>query len=219
MLNAELKLNIRIPGKKPALNRWLAEAKKHDSSFLSFILGCNEIRLEVNDTDDSGLTSLQELYSNELLISKYHLAKALFRRGYILTHEDEKFLVDLLGQKNADQLVVFLACSKLKDRELVDTVYNHQALLCIIESSKRQSITGFRYKPDEWAAFGNNAIEHYKNYWEYIEIAFKKYGIWNKIINADRKGTFQKKLQQLQLPPQAFDFDPVFLELYPEIIA
>ncbi len=94
-----------------------------------------------------------------------------------------------------------------------------QALLCIIESSKRQSITGFRYKPDEWAAFGNNAIEHYKNYWEYIEIAFKKYGIWNKIINADRKGTFQKKLQQLQLPPQAFDFDPVFLELYPEIIA
>lgn len=55
----------------------------------------------------------------------------------------------------------------------------------------------------------------------YIELAFKRYELWDFLIEKDeKKKTFQKKLQDLyqNIPNQKYDFEEVFIELYPELL-
>lgn len=88
-----------------------------------------------------------------------------------------------------------------------------------IQSAKLNQVTGFGYPPNAWIAFANNAAEHYKEYWEYIELAFKKYGIWGNLIKLDKKGTFQEKLQKLyrENPTQNYDCEEVIKDLFVEM--
>ena len=56
---------------------------------------------------------------------------------------------------------------------------------------------------------------------DFIELAFKKYELWELIIEKDeKKKTFQNKLQVLykNFPKQMFDFEEVFRELYSELL-
>ena len=98
-------------------------------------------------------------------------------------------------------------------------MFEHQSLICIIESAKRNKIVGFGWKGNQWIAFANNAIEFYSQYWEYIELAFKHYGIWERLIELDFKGSFQKKLENYYEtnPTQNFDCDILFRYLYDEL--
>ncbi len=65
----------------------------------------------------------------------------------------------------------------------------------------------------------NTAIEYYKEYWDYIESAFKYYQIWGKVEQADTTEKFSKKLQNyyLTMPEQNYELDELINELYPEI--
>ena len=55
--------------------------------------------------------------------------------------------------------------------------------------------------------------------YEYIELAFKRFGLWDRLIQFDTKGTFWKKVEQFysEMPKQKYDFDEVFNDLYPEL--
>jgi hypothetical protein len=146
--------------------------------------------------------------------------KSIFNRGYNLTEADRDFYTGLFknDRDKMNELIIFSFCNNLSDRELVDSVFTHSKRLLIIESARRNEIVGFNCGPDEWIAFANNAIQYHSEYWEYIELAFKDYGLWDKLIKLDKKKTFQNKVQSfyLKMPEQKFDFDEVFQDLYPE---
>lgn len=214
VLNNKLNLNNKELKKNP-LNTWIKESSWDGSPFIVFILNCRKIDIDVNERKLNTLTLLQELYENKQLPSKYFIVKPLLHRGYYINQEDEAYLKKTLSDW---EFLTFLFCKRLSDKDLVYDIFNFTKLICIIESAKQKQIIGYKFS--NWSAFANNAIYHHKEYWEYIELAFKYYGLWDTLIASDKKNTFQSKVQDFykNIPQQKFDFDEVFRDLYSDII-
>lgn len=219
ILNQELKLD-QDETKRPALIRWILNAKSKDFGFIHFLLAAKRIRFDVNKIDSGGSTPLQEIYKNVALWSKPYLVKFLYERGYILKQADADFLSSLGTVEARNDLVLYQIYSRVLDKSLLDRIHRHSSLIFILESAKRKSIVGYNYKSDQWAAFGINSIQYYQSYWNYIERAFKMFDIWNKILEADKKGTFLKKHGELTRwkRDQNQDCDEVIEALYPDLI-
>jgi hypothetical protein len=101
----------------------------------------------------------------------------------------------------------------------VHEVFKHAKFLFIIESARNGQITGFNYRPDDWIGFANYIVQNHAQYWKYIEVAFKQYKLWDKLLQSDKKGTFARKIAELNLnmPKQNHYVDSVFMDLYPDL--
>jgi hypothetical protein len=185
------------------------------------MLDCHALKMDVNQKSSTNKSLLNTLFENNELEHKLWLTKKILKRGYLFKSDDELLINALpLSRKECQSTIILCyLTNQLDDKSLIDKLFEHRNLICIIESAKRNEIIGFGWKPDEWIAFANNAIHSYKGYWEYIEIAFRHYGIWETLISLDVKGTFQKKLENYfySQPKQNFDCDRLFRELYTEL--
>lgn len=206
---------------QPRIHYWFSIAQKEHYNFLEFMLGCKKIELNVNERSKSNKSLLSTLFENEFLDNKMWLTREILKRGYIFDSDDEPLISKLNYDPKQVQSTIILChlTKQFNDKNLIDKLFEHSNLICTIESAKRHEIVGFGYKPNEWIAFANNAVHSYKEYWDYIEIAFKHFGIWDKLISLDKKGTFQKKLEKFysEQPLQNYDCDRLFRELYPEL--
>lgn len=221
VLNYILKLKGKISKGKPPLIKWIDEAEQKDVSFLEFILKTREIALDINITDNIGRTPLQAVFQNEN-IHKFLPISCLFQAGYKLTENDNLFLSELQEKQKVsdDDFYIYKMYDNLTDRNLVPDVYKHSNLLFVIESARQGKLVTFNYtKGNKWISFANNAIQYRSEYWEYIEFAFKQFGLWDKLIQLDTNATFQKKVEKFysEMPIQKYDFDEVFKDLYPEL--
>lgn len=203
------KLNI---SKKPSFSKWLK--KSPNPQFILFLLRCKEIDLDVNMGID-GKSPFQILHENSALFHESTM-KEMFKRGYRLTDKDKESLNSKL-----DELIIYEIAEKLELDSDIDQIFQSKTnkLIFIIESIKRGKIINSGYKPDEWLAFGNNLVQHYNDYWDYLEKGLKHFGIWNKILDMDKKSTFQNKVSLLKfdLPQQKTDFIELFKKIYPEL--
>lgn len=218
-LNEKLAFKTRIHADKPLMNFYISKAGKLDYSFLSFLLKEKRILIAVNAKDVAGTTIFQELFLNKELAYRETLIYQIFKRGYQLLSADLELLnsdqVDAYN-KNAD-VTLFKLYQKLSDKESIDIISCNKSVFYVIESAKQQKMIYFNFT--NWIAFGVNAIYQYRPHWSYIELALKKYEVWEKIIQEDRKGTFNKKLIAFrdELPEQDKSIAPVIKDLYPEL--
>lgn len=223
ILNDILNLKGKIVEGKPPLIKWIDEAIQEDVPFLEFILGTNKIELDINKPDDSDRTALQAVLLNSSIqkFQKSLLIKSLFKAGYKLTDNDREFLEELQDKQKefVADAYIYKLCNSLTNRSLVDDVFNFYKLLFIIESARQGKLIYYNFTGNIWISFANNAIQHYSEYWEYLELSFKRFGLWDKLIQLDIKGTFQKKVEKFysNMPRQKYDFDKVFNDLYPGI--
>ena len=223
ILNDILNLKGKIVEGKPPLIKWIDEAIQEDVPFLEFILGTNKIELDMNKPDDSDRTALQAVLLNSSIqkFQKSLLIKSLFKAGYKLTDNDREFLEELQDKQKefVADAYIYKLCNSLTDRSLVDDVFNFYKLLFIIESARQGKLIYYNFTGNIWISFANNAIQYYSEYWEYLELSFKRFGLWDKLIQLDIKGTFQKKVEKFysNMPRQKYDFDKVFNDLYPGI--
>lgn len=210
-LNELLKIN---KSKKSAIIKWIKETNEKNQSFLYFILETSKIELDVNKTDNDNRTAFIELYSNDNNIYKIGICKLLFQRNYILAQNDFNYINSLPKKKDFDLIIIL---NRISNRKLVEEAYKNDSILFILESAKFNKIVGS--KLNSWITFANNAIQFYGHFWEYIELAFKKYKIWDKIISEDINGTFEAKLINLyqNYPTQNYNIDEIVRDLYPEI--
>lgn len=220
ILNEVLNLKGKVVENKPPLIKWINEAKQEDVVFLEFILGTDKIELEIDKTDELERTALQAIILNNNIHNSLPI-KSLFKAGYRLTEKDLFFLEQLQNTEKdllAD-LHIYKLSSKLTERSLVDDVFYFSKLLFIIESARQDELIYYNFTGNKWISFANNAIQYYSEYWEYLELSFKRFGLWEKLIQLDHKGTFQKKIEAFysKMPKQKYDFDAVFNDLYPEI--
>lgn len=220
ILNKVLNLKGKRTVGKPPLIKWIDEAQQNDVAFLSFILKTKEIELDINTVDDTGKTPLQAIFQNEN-IHKTLPILSLLQANYKLTKNDNLTLSELLEKQeiSVTDFYIFKICNNLTDRNLVSNAYHFSKLLFIIESVRQGELITFNFTGNKWVSFANNAIQYYSEYWEYIELAFKRFGLWDRLIRSDTKGTFQKKVEQFysEMPKQKYDFDEVFNDLYPEL--
>jgi len=220
ILNEVLNLKGKVIESKPPLIKWIDEAKQEDVPFLEFILGTNKIELDIKKPDDSDRTALQAILLNSN-IHKTLPIKSLFKAGYKLTDNDREFLKELQETRKdfVADAYIYKLCNNLTDRSLVDDVFSFSKLLFIIESAKQGELIYHNFTGNKWISFANNAIQYYSEYWEYLELSFKIFELWDKLIQLDKNGTFQKKVEKFysQMPRQKYDFDKVFYDLYPEI--
>lgn len=220
ILNEVLNLKGKIVESKPPLIKWIDEAKQEDVPFLEFILHTNKIELDINKTDNSDRTALQAILLNSNIHNTLPI-KSLFKAGYKLTDNDQEFLKEL--QETQKDFIadaqIYKLCNNLTDRSLVDDVFSFSKLLFIIESARQGELIYYNFTGNKWISFANNAIQYYSEYWEYLELSFKRFELWDKLIQLDKNGTFQKKVEKFysQMPRQKYDFDRVFNDLYPEI--
>jgi len=219
ILNEVLNLKGKVVDNKPPLIKWIDEAKQEDVPFLEFILGTNKVELDINISEDSDRTALQAVLMNSN-IHKTLPIKSLFKAGYKLTDNDQEFLKKLQETKKdfVADAYVYKLCNSLTDRSLVDDVFGYSKLLFIIESARKGELIYYHFTGNKWISFANNAIQYYSEYWEYLELSFKTFGLWEKLIQLDKNGTFQKKVENFyaNMPKQKYDFDEVFCDLYPE---
>jgi competence CoiA-like predicted nuclease len=206
---------------EPKIHKWFSIAKRNNYPFLVFMLGCHYLEIDVNKKSKEQKSLFQTLFENKKLEQGKYLSILILKRGYIFTKEDERIIENWCTtekEKQSEKLLYHLS-NKLNNKHLIDKLFEHRNLICTIESAKRNQIIGFGYKSNQWIAFANNAIHSYKEYWDYIEIAFKHYGIWDKLIELDKKGTFNKKLTIFynERPKAKFDCDLLFKILYPEL--
>lgn len=217
VLNEFFNLKDKVVNGNTPLVKWINEANQDDIPFIEFILECDVISIDRDVKFDTQRTAFQAILMN----SNIHYRRpiiSLFKSGYILTSKDRSYLDEykLEHPENAANVVLFELCNKLRRRELVEQIFEFSKLLFIIESAKTSEMIFFSFGGNKWISFANNAIQYYGEYWDYIEQSFKKYGVWDKLIEIDSKFTFQKKISHFysNTPKQNRDFDEVFHDLY-----
>ncbi len=217
-LNKKLNLN-----QNNALKRWFSEDKLVDFSFLNFILECHFIEYDINlKRDNEGNRIIDYVFKNEEITQKEWFLRLLIKRGHKFLNNDESYVNSLYpNESHKAHRFITLAylANKLENESFIKYVFKFDMVVCIIESARQNKIIGYKYKPNEWINFANNAIENYPKYWEYIEVAFKHFGLFEKLINLDINGTFRNKLMNFYSKENKSDysFDYLFGALYPEI--
>ncbi|MDR0803058.1 DUF6035 family protein [Fluviicola sp.] len=214
--NLELKVlneRLNISG-KPSVSKWFS--KSDNSQFILFMLKCKGIDLDVNIGFENK-SSFQILHENPVLFHE-SITKEMFKRGYILTNNDKE---SPTNDTQRYQMIVYEIAEKLELDSDIDQIFESKTnkLIFIIESIKRGQIINSGFKSNDWLAFGNNLTQHYNDYWEYLENALRHFEIWNKIIEMDKKGTFQNKVDLLKFdfPKQKTEFKTLFDKIYPEL--
>lgn len=203
----------------PFIHRWIEQATLASGAFILFILGQENIEVDVNCLSNQGLTVCQHLFKNDTP-HKYSVMRLALKRGYILTEEDEFFLKSSSLERNIENeatSVLYKICSSVENKQFVDWILDKEKLIFILESVRQNRIIGFAYK--NWISFANNAIQYYGTFFVYIERAFRYYGLWDKIKLEDKKGTFENKLSTFykNFPKQSYEAEEVIRLLYPEI--
>lgn len=217
-LNEKLEFDTKFYKGKPIFNHYLATAKMDHYPFLSFLLKEKRIRLQINGSDDQGTSAFQEIYKNADLSARPSLVSLIFERGYELTAQDSIWFEQNVTVKNKSELIdLYQIYQRLESRSQIRLIDLHVNVFYILESARRQKFIYFNFQ--NWIGFANNAISAYKPFWQYIEGAFRVYGVWDRILNEDRKGSFDRKLINYrdELPKQDTCLELIISELFPEI--
>lgn len=208
-------MDLKNPSRQtPPIITWINRTNEDNFSFLMFVLECHRLYFDIDITDPNGRTPFSALYLNNNIRQKRYFCQLLFKRGYKLQPKDLEFIHGMTTDRDFTNYRIW---NRLKDRNLVDIASEKDSFIFILESARSKEIKG--NKLANWIAFANNAIQYYGHYWEYIEMALKKYEIWDAIILEDTKYRFQTKLKNLYLnfPDQTYDIDDCVKDLYPEI--
>lgn len=204
------------------LFEWLTKATQNDFHFIKFILESGYIEYKINlIKDDKGNGVLDYLFNNKNLHFVFFF-KLILKKGYKFTKEDENYIIDSFPNEihKANSLItVSCLANNFENPNFVQYLFDFEKIVCIIESAKQEKIIGYKYKPNEWINFANNAVQYYPEFWEYIEIAFRYYGLFDKLVTLDHKESFRKKILNLysNKPKTNYSFEWLYRALYPEL--
>lgn len=205
-----------------AILRYIKNAVDEHYTFLSFLLTSSQINYDINLKDDTGTTVISALFTNQNFKHKIPLFRKIISKGYLLTKTDEIYLYKYFDYKPSEaewHILIANIAKHHNEKWIIESLFEHMEIIRIIESAKQEKIVGFAYKPNEWVNFANNAVQYHSKYWEYISVAFKEYGLFEKLNKLDTKGTFRKKLFNYYSQPQItdYEFENTFKTVYPEL--
>ncbi len=224
VLNEKLKLD-EIVGvdKSVVLNEILKNKEKDNFSF--YLIRTLEIDLEVNCYNEIKETVFIELAQRYFDSEDWffpELFNCLFRRGYEIKEEDNKFSLDLYKrikkQSEFDKWTILRFAVKLNDAVKFDLARKKDRELFTILSYKMGKPIHFNFP--NLLGISNNAIQHYRECGDIILKAMDFYKRSSKIEELDKKkGTFKRKKAEYfeNKPIQDEEFTELVFELFPEL--
>lgn len=225
-LNNNLELHKIVGVERGNVLNYLLE-NKQKIRFTEFILKSTNIDLDVNHISNSNKSAfilLAENYlteSNELL--KW-IIKIIFRRGYVVTKNDEIFLKDLYKKiefkEQFENWSILRFALKLNNKEQVSLALDKLNILFVILSLKLNKPVFFNF-PNLLGVL-NNAFnsEFYKSNGDIILKALEVYSRKESVNELDsRKGVFRKKifLYEQDKPVQNKEFEEITKKIFPEL--
>jgi len=207
------KLNLTNLEESPIVI-WIKQVKANypTKAFLKFILESKNINIDVNKTSTKGETAMQVLMVNKNIDIKLSYAKLLFQRGYKLKDSDYQIINHNFQDRDYALLNVY---NSISDKDLIPDDNKTNNLLLIITSIAYNKIIGYNLN---WFGLADIAIEHYKEYWDYIKIAFVSSPIWQEINGRKKFNVKLDKLNQkypIQVDNQ--ELTSLLMDLHPEI--
>lgn len=197
----------------------LDNASELESAYYQFVVSSPEVGIDFGQFKKK--TLLMSILGNDKL--RISVIIGLFQNGYILSEQDKSFIKETKptkGDYNYEKLIWMIYWfNKLKNKELISTICLYHKQLFSILSAIKGKVIGLRWKEHELIQVANNAIEHYENCWNIIEIAFKKnVNVWYKITHTP---SFAKKQNKYDFHHVTTDqnFEALCRDLFPEIFA
>ncbi len=212
----------KVNGDEYILHYWLSNISRKGYTFLILVLKMKSIKLDINYCNSSGEGAFTKLIENSNIHHSLQreLFTYIFYRGYALAGIDIVSMNMNWGNSSNFQYrkMKIFYLDKLKGNSLVfDLDTKKLGALLILESAKRKTIMASKLK--SWIGYGNNAIRHYRIFWGLIEKGFKYYGVFELIIEQDKRKTFRSALRawEEEKPSQDLTFRKLVAKLYPEI--
>lgn len=220
ILNSSIKLSLeKKETRTPKFIFYFKYALEGDLGFLKFLLECQGLRIDFNKNDENGVSLFEIIHLNKKINNKALLIRALFGRGYLFKERDKHFVSKIYTDdiEKEKELILLNWYQKLKNINFIELAFQKSSFLYILESINQRRIIGS--KLNNWIAFANNAIQHYKEYWILIEKSFQINSLWEIILKNDKKGSFTAKLGKLKtnLIEQDKSIDRIVKILYPEL--
>lgn len=193
--------------------------------FTFYVLNKLELECEVNSYDKFKNTVFIEIakryFEGERFSSQY-LILNLFKRGYKIKDEDNKFVVELYGkintENNLEHWTVLRFATKLANLENINIAMGNLRELFTMLSFKMDRPISYNFP--NLLGVAVNAITHYRESGDIILKSIERFNQADKIKKLDqRKGSFERKrLEYLENKPiQNKEFEKVAIKLFPEL--
>ena len=193
----------------------LDKAFEFESAYYKFLLSSPEVGIDF--TKYSNKTLLMSVLGNEKL--QISVIIGLFENGYLLSEQDKSYIKETKPTKGGYSFNEFIWIidwfNRLKNKDLVSIICTYRKQLFTVLSAIKGRIYGFGYS--KMVSVANNAIEHYRNCWNIIELAFRKNTtIWKEITCTP---SFAKKQNELDFSQvtHSQNFEALCRDLFPEL--
>lgn len=221
LLNEKLGFKTKEVKGLNVLNHYIKETTIQNKLFIEFLIKEEKIQLEFNRISLNNISSLEELMSNSSLdYNSTLLIPYFFQRGYQLKESDITYLQnrsDISETEKESRILIIKYYQRNARKNLSKLVFKNQRLLFDIESIKQEKIIDSGMK--SWVSFAVATTSKHRTQWKYLEAAYKRFGLWNTIIEKDKKGTFLRKINEIKQIPQDYDenLELILNNLFPEI--
>jgi len=192
-------------------------------NFIFFIFKYSLFVKNLNTKNADGMNLLEHILLGNFTF-RHRLIQLLFINKYILSESDKAYLCRTMIVEGAPYLreqyiLRIFAYNTLRDYRLIEQYDRSEGPMLTILSAKHNRIIGMGFT--NFLGLANNAIQHYKTLWPFIEQVFIQYGLWDNLMQSDKKGTFKKKLDEYNEIRDEIDNSgssyELMIKLFPEI--
>lgn len=171
---------------------------KGKPNFIFFIFKYGLFDKNLNTKSSEGMNLLEHILRGKFTFS-HRLIQLLFSNQYVISDSDKLYIYRSMTVEGAPYLreqyiLRILAYNTLRDYSLIQQYDRSEGQMLTILSARHNRIIGMGFT--NFLGLANNALQHYKILWPYIEQVFIQYGLWDNVIKSDKKGTFKRKLDE-----------------------
>ena len=221
-------LNAILKSREPsAIQEWIKKTQNPIilTVFLVFILSCKEIDIRLDEVSSKRIIH-ELLFENNklhnLCSDKEKILILLSARKMKISSDDYQNIESEFGRYYHIIFFCMEMAGRLSNlRYATDLLDNHKKypnykLLAIIESIKQKRMITFGYKDDgKWKQLANYAMLNYSQYWNVIEAAFKKYGLWEDV---SKSNLLKKKNMEPDIESNDRSADKLIEDLYHDLL-
>lgn len=182
-----------------------------------YLFTCQNLKFNINLKDENDDGVIQYLYNNQDL-DKYlfKLLPSLFKRRYVLTKQDEDFVLSNIANGEYEYMLLNTYSYCTNDYEL-EFVKNNFRYIRFIKSAIEMNRLDSSVK--SWVQYMMPIMNNYRGLWKYTKLVLANTPLGKELNKVDRKNTIKAKISEfnLEIVKQDENCNSLLGRLYPQI--